>query len=87
VDATKGQRFDSLNLALQAAMEGLGIAIGLKALIRDDLAQGRLVCPFEPVRRSRRAMQLVYPEAKAGDPRLAAFRDWLLAEAAGDARG
>lgn len=87
IDATKGQRFESVNLATQAAAEGLGVAIGLKALIRDDLAQGRLVRPFGPVRRSRRSMQLVYPEARAGDAKLAAFRDWLLAEAAADARG
>jgi LysR family glycine cleavage system transcriptional activator len=84
VDAGKGPRFESLNLAMQAAIEGLGIAIAIEALIRDDLDQGRLVRPFPQVRKSRQPMQLLYPEAKAGNPRLVAFRDWLLAEA-GDA--
>ncbi|MCG8545055.1 MAG: transcriptional regulator GcvA [Alphaproteobacteria bacterium] len=82
VDAEKGLRFESLNLSIQAAIEGLGVAIGIEALVRDDLQQGRLVQPFAPVRRSSRPMYLVYPQAKAANPRLAAFCDWLLAEAA-----
>jgi len=86
VDATKGPRFESLNLSVQAAAEGLGVAIAIEALVREDLASGRLVRPFEPARRSRRPMHLVYPEARAGNPKLVAFRDWLLAEAAVDAR-
>ena len=36
-------RFESLNLAMQAAIEGIGVAIGIDALVRDDLEQGRLV--------------------------------------------
>ena len=84
VDAAKGLRFESLNLSIQAAIEGLGVAIGIEALVREDLAAGRLVRPFETVRRSRRAMYLVYPEAKEGSAKLRAFRDWLLGEV-GDA--
>jgi LysR family transcriptional regulator, glycine cleavage system transcriptional activator len=86
IDATKGPRFESLNLSVQAAVEGLGVAIGIEAFVRDDLASGRLVRPFAQVRRTRRPIYLVYPEAKATDPKLVAFRDWLLAEAAADAR-
>jgi LysR family glycine cleavage system transcriptional activator len=82
VAADKGPRFESLNLATQAAIEGLGVAIGIEALVRDDLAQGRLVRPFATVRRSARPMQLLYPEAKATRPSLRAFRDWLMEEAA-----
>ena len=76
-----GPQFDSLNLAFQGAIEGLGIAMGIDALVRDDLAQGRLVRLFDVSRLSGRPFHLVYPAAKAGDPRLAAFRDWLLEEA------
>jgi len=86
IDATKGPRFESLNLSVQAAVEGLGVAIGIEAFVRDDLASGRLVRPFTQVRRTRRPVHLVYPQAKAADPKLVAFRDWLLAEAAADAR-
>jgi len=86
VDATKGPRFESLNLSVQAAAEGVGVAIGIEAFVRDDLASGRLVRPFTQARRSRRPVCLVYPEAKAADPKLVAFRDWLLAEAAAETR-
>jgi LysR family glycine cleavage system transcriptional activator len=83
VDPAKGLRFESLNLAIQAAIEGIGVAMGLEALIRDDLAQGRLVRPFAAARRSGRPFHLVYPETRAGDAKVMAFRDWLLDEAAG----
>jgi LysR family glycine cleavage system transcriptional activator len=85
IDAAKGPRFESLNLSVQAAMDGLGAAIGIEALVREDLAAGRLVRPFTQARRSRRPLYLVYPQAKEFDPKLVAFRDWLLKEAAADA--
>lgn len=74
-------RFESLNLAIQAAIEGIGVAIGIEALLSEDLRQGRLVRLFEITRRSEHPFQLVYPEGKARDARLIAFRDWLLEEA------
>lgn len=82
IDASRGLRFESTNLALQAAIEGLGVAIGIVALVGDDLASGRLVQPFATVRQTTRPFQLIYPQARAREPRLAACRDWLLAETA-----
>ncbi len=76
-------RFESLNLAIQAAIEGIGVAIGIEALFSDELEQGRLVRLFDLERRSAHPFQIVYPEGKAQDPRLIAFRDWLLEEAGG----
>lgn len=76
VDPRQGLTFESLNLAFQAAIEGIGVAMGVGCLVAEDLAQRRLVRPFKPVRRSRRAFWLVYPQARAGDPRLAAFLAW-----------
>ncbi len=81
VDPDQGLRFDTLNLAFQAAIEGLGVAIGIEALVADDLAQGRLVRPFGPVRRSGHPFWLVWPERAGADPRLARFREWLAEEA------
>jgi LysR family glycine cleavage system transcriptional activator len=74
-------RFDTLTLAYQAAIEGLGVAIGIAALVEQDLRERRLVRLFRVVRRARQPFQVLYPAAKAGDPRLQAFRDWVLAEA------
>lgn len=81
VDATRGLRFESLNLAIHAAIEGLGVAMGVEALICDDLQQGRLVRPFAKARRSRQPFHLVHPEARGSEPRVSAFRAWLLEEA------
>ena len=74
-------RFESLNLAIQAAIEGIGVAIGIDALFGEEIEQGRLVRLFHIECRSAHPFQIVYPDVKATDPRLIAFRDWLLEEA------
>lgn len=83
VRASDGLRFESLNLAFQAAIEGLGVAMGIEALVQDDLARGNLVRPFDGPRRPSRPMQLVYRSSQLQRPSFRAFRDWLLEEAAG----
>ncbi len=80
VDALRGPRFSHANLALQAAIEGQGLALGSESLARDDLAAGRLVCPFDVVLPVNFAYYLVYPEETADRPKIAAFRHWILAE-------
>jgi len=42
-----GLRYKDTHLAIQAAIEGHGIALGDDALVADDLAVGRLVRPFD----------------------------------------
>jgi DNA-binding transcriptional LysR family regulator len=42
-----------------------------------DLAAGRLVAPFGCVSNGL-SMYVMYPKARATDPQLIAFRDWLL---------
>ena len=81
LDSEKGLRFESLNLAVQAAIEGIGVAMGVGGLIEVDLAEGRLVRLFDISRRSGRPFHLVYNQARARDLNLVAFRDWLLEEA------
>jgi LysR family transcriptional regulator, glycine cleavage system transcriptional activator len=88
IDASQGLRFETLNMALHAAIEGIGVAIGVEALIGDELRQGRLVRPFAnatfpATRRSNSPFQIVYPSAKAANPNLTAFCDWMLDEATG----
>lgn len=84
VEPDRGLTFESLNLAFQAAIEGLGIAIGIEALIRDELRAGRLVPLFDIVRKSRRSIRLVYPEWKTENPDFVVVRDWLLSESSAD---
>ncbi|NKB57305.1 MAG: transcriptional regulator GcvA [Alphaproteobacteria bacterium] len=84
IDANSGVTFDSLNLSIQAAVEGLGIAIAVEELVSDDLAAGRLIQPFGPTRRSKRPFFLVYPPDRLRNRRLRAFKEWLCAESASD---
>ncbi|MGD9806044.1 MAG: LysR substrate-binding domain-containing protein [Hyphomicrobiaceae bacterium] len=81
VDHNHGLRFESLNLAFQAAIEGLGVAMAIGSLVEDDIASGKLVAPFPQLRRPGKSMQLVYPESRARYESVRIFRDWLLAEA------
>ena len=46
VKCRKKQSFDHFYLALQAAVDGLGVALGPLPLLADELASGRLVVPL-----------------------------------------
>src|SRR5260370_19413350 len=81
IDATRGPGFSDSGMVIQAAIEGQGIAIAKGALAADDLAAGPLVRPFDQSLPANYSYWLVCPEASAERPKIAAFRDWLLAEA------
>ena len=81
IDPTRGLQFDTSVTALQAARDGLGIALGRTPLVAGDLADGRLVAPFDLTVPVDRAYHLVYRQSAAQRPRVTAFRQWLLAEA------
>jgi LysR family glycine cleavage system transcriptional activator len=76
--------FDQIATALQAASEGLGIALGYTHLVADDLNAGRLLVPFKCEISGDFAYYVVYPESAPVRPHVAAFKDWLLAQADGD---
>ena len=84
VDAERGPRFSVEGMALEAAIAGQGVALASAAVVEGDLEAGRLVRPFPPSASQATAFSyyLVYPEVKAGDPKVIAFRDWVLAEVA-----
>jgi LysR family glycine cleavage system transcriptional activator len=82
VDPTRGLHFTQTALALQAAVDGHGIALGNTSLVAGDLAAGRLVKPFELAVQVAPtfAYYLVIPRRTADDPVNRTFRDWILAE-------
>ncbi len=82
VDPSGGQTFGSLDHAARAAVGGLGVAMGDRALIAEDLAAGRLVTPFDVVPTASSAYYFFCPAASAEEPKIAAFRRWLIAEVA-----
>ncbi|MEP9372246.1 transcriptional regulator GcvA [Mesorhizobium sp. KR1-2] len=61
-----------------AAMAGHGVAILARTLFADELADGRLIQPFDLVANDGNSYWLVYPEARRNVPKIRAFRDWLL---------
>ncbi len=81
IPPTQGPFFTDSALVLQAAVEGQGVALARGALAADDLAAGRLVKPFDIAIPTEYAYYIVCPKATAQHPKIAAFRDWLLAEA------
>lgn len=70
----------SLGLAYQAAIEGVGVAMGVGCLVADDLAAGRLARPLSFSYRSKWTFNLFYPSARATEPRLAALCSFLMSE-------
>ena len=85
--ALKGPQFEFYGQALQAASDGLGVAMGIRPYIDDDLAARRLVAPFALSVPKGERWYLVYDSARADEPGFAAFRAWLMraAQASGDA--
>ena len=73
-------------MAIDAAIDGQGIALARTALAAWDLCAGRLVRPFTLALKAPYAYWIVCPKSTANLPKIATFRDWLLAEAAEDAR-
>jgi LysR family glycine cleavage system transcriptional activator len=85
-DVTRGPVFNQASMALDAAVDGQGIALARSALAAWDLIAGRLVRPFGLSLEVPYAYWIVCPKAAAALPKVSAFREWLLAEAAADSR-
>ncbi len=82
MEVRRGMHFSHTSLALQAAVAGHGVALGSRVLAGNDLAAGRLVRPFAHSAPMSFAYYMVCPEALADEPRIAAFREWIIEEAA-----
>lgn len=73
-------RFDTIQMALQAAAQGLGIAVGRRPLVDRELAEGRLVALPVAERDAGTAYWLVGLPVTFERPGIKAFRRWLLDE-------
>jgi len=71
---------DHFYLTLQAALDGLGVAMAPIALISDDLAKNRLVAPFPGRLLPARTYCSYVAEVKEKDELVVAFRSWLKKE-------
>jgi LysR family glycine cleavage system transcriptional activator len=86
VDASRGPVLSQASMAIDAAVDGQGIALARTALAAWDLIGGRLVRPFAVAMPASYAYWIVCSKAVAKLPKIVAFSDWLLAEAAEDRR-
>lgn len=73
--------FDHVYLQLQAAVDGLGVALGSLPLIEAEIGAGRLVCPLAAPEFRADDYQLLTREDRLREPAIRAFRSWILAEA------
>ncbi len=77
--------FDDSSLVLQAAIDGLGVALGRRGFSDSDIAAGTLVEPFDIHFPQETAFYVVVPELRSEEKGIAAFRDWILNAAERDA--
>ena len=73
----RGPLFEFYGQALQAATDGVGVALGIRPYIDDDLATGRLVAPFSLTVPKGMGWYLIFRDARRREPAFVAFRNWI----------
>lgn len=82
IDATRGPHFSDAALALDAAIEGMGVTLAIKPLLCTEIEAKRLVMPFDISAPTSYSYYLVTPEAGSENRALTSFSEWLLMESA-----
>ena len=82
IDSKRGPHFSHAVLAFEAAIEGTGVLATMPVLAAADLHAARLVTPFPLRVPLKSAYYLVCTDTAMTRPAVAAFREWLLSEAA-----
>ena len=77
----RGSHFPDTSMAVQAAVDHQGIALARSAHVEEELASRRLTKLFNVYSESPVSYYLVCPHKIVTQPRIAAFREWLLKEA------
>ncbi len=69
---------ETLAFSMSAILEGLGLGIGRSLLVRDDLASGRLVAPFDLRCSSHAGYHVLSRPERSALPKVRVFKQWLL---------
>jgi LysR family transcriptional regulator, glycine cleavage system transcriptional activator len=77
VDVRSGIVFSETALCSDAAVRGLGVAMGDDFLVAMHLSEGRLVKPFDSSFFSKNAYYFAAPKRGAKNPTVTTFRNWL----------
>jgi DNA-binding transcriptional LysR family regulator len=78
-----GPRVELFSMAVQAAVQGIGVALVPAYAAQDELRQGLLRSPVQGSSASGYAYYFIQPEGDENPGLVELFRDWLLREAAG----
>jgi len=84
VEAAHNIYFNSVLLALSAAVAGQGVVLTLEQLAQDDIKEGRLVPLFERRSDVEQAYHLVTLDGAGENAHVRAFRDWIATELASE---
>lgn len=84
VDRSRGLQVNSSLMAIQAAADGQGVALGRSVIVAPDLRAGRLIRPFDDSDETGCAYYVVYRKNARASAKVMAVRDWLFAEVAAE---
>lgn len=79
-DPTHGPRFSQADHAVDAALAGVGVVLGRRALVVKDIDEGRLVTPYGVALSTGAKFRFLCPDGSETRPHVKAFRDWMLSE-------
>jgi LysR substrate binding domain len=82
-----GPVLNRASMLIDAAVDGQGMALARTVLAAWDIINGRLLRPSDVSLEMTNTYWIVCPKVASRIPKVATFRQWLLAEAAADARG
>jgi LysR family glycine cleavage system transcriptional activator len=77
IEPYRGPGFVDSTMSIQSAVAGHGVLLGRTVLIADELAEGRLVAPFDLAIESNFAYWFVCAPDRLEGPRVQAFRAWV----------
>lgn len=88
INPARGPHFTQESMAVQAAIDGHGVALIGNRVIEDHLASGSLVCPFDASLRTplNFSYYLLCSPDRLDNPKTIAFRDWILEEVSDNER-
>jgi LysR family glycine cleavage system transcriptional activator len=82
INASRGLHFNHVSLALDAAVDGQGVLLGIKPLAQSDIEAGRLCIPFDLPMPLEHAYYIFRPQYGQLNQRASdVFVEWLLKEA------
>ena len=76
----QGLQLSSSQLATTAAREGLGVALADSTLTSREIADGKLIMPFDIKLDSHRAFYLVHQKNHLLSYGMTVFKDWVISE-------